>query len=677
MIFMEIEKIWKKKSFLCILLISMALQVFVLWYTSVYNVGGVPLTEYKKLNSVLSTMTEAEKGDYISDKEDLGDEYLEFVKVNGYAAYLGNITERRENMSSISIFADSQKSDFSQKNIEKSAKDHEGMENIEPIYFASKGIKNVLKLSLSDILVILISAYFAMLLVWEEKENGICMITRATQKGRMQHIVSKLIALFIHVVSVSLAFDIVNYLWYGIFAGFVDLKVPIQSVAAFLESDLSWNLLEMCAAVWLSRALCAAILGLIVLITAEMAKTIWVPLFAALMTAIAGAGCYELIDVHSKFAGIKFLSLWGLLRGDNLFGEYVNVNLFGTPVNGRWLCAFVNVMLMIILVTMSILVFLFLYNGSIVDKKGRKNKVSRFGKTLFSQELYKILFMNKAIVVIILFIVFSGYMQYSRQYPMPAKEVYYQNIMLELEGQLDEQREKVIRDEQIRFDEAFEQIEKIERLEAEGKLSAIDADSKKSKYEMITSFYPQFEKVLYHYEQAKADGTQFLYDTGYLQLFWRRGGLDDLLRELILAAVAIIFGFASIMTMEEEHQTWMLIGTTYTGKNKIVKKKWCICGIIAAIMGVCNYVFRLIMIDSRYPVRKIFYSANTIMGYDGLNIPLAVFMFLELVVHILLYVSIAAAVLAVSSRRKKTVEAYLLSAIIIVIPLVLVLLMLH
>lgn len=145
MIKAELERVWKKKSYLCMFAIAMALQIFVLWYSCFYQENERPLSEYKKINTALSDMTEEEKGAYLSQKkqesnsEVVSQVYREYLEVNGYAAYIEGVVRKQDKLNQISIFSQEEGDSFSEKNIVKSAKDHEGMEEQNLRFFCIGG----------------------------------------------------------------------------------------------------------------------------------------------------------------------------------------------------------------------------------------------------------------------------------------------------------------------------------------------------------------------------------------------------------------------------------------------------------------------------------------------------------------------------------------------------------
>ena len=136
--------------------------------------------------------------------------------------------------------------------------------------------------------------------------------------------------------------------------------------------------------------------------------------------------------------------------------------------------------------------------------------------------------MNKAVYVVILFVIISGIVQCNTEYKMPAKEIYYRDFMLELEGNTNSSKDELIEKEQRKYDQAFLEIERIDNLIADGKIDTASGETMKNEYQMIVSYYPQFKKILHKYEIAKKENLPLLYDTGYKELFWQRNNCDNL-----------------------------------------------------------------------------------------------------------------------------------------------------
>ena len=98
MIFMELERIWKKKAYLLMVSTVIVLQIFILWYSGTYHSKDAPLSGYRKLNEELSAMSEQEKAKYLAEEKELMDAMLFEEKSQMYLSQdteLGKAYEER------------------------------------------------------------------------------------------------------------------------------------------------------------------------------------------------------------------------------------------------------------------------------------------------------------------------------------------------------------------------------------------------------------------------------------------------------------------------------------------------------------------------------------------------------------------------------------------------------
>ena len=78
---------------------------------------------------------------------------------------------------------------------------------------------------------------------------------------------------------------------------------------------------------------------------------------------------------------------------------------------------------------------------------------------------------NRGLLILLAFVILLGWNALGKNYTPSAGEQYYQSMMLSLEGELTEEKEASIKAEQSRYDEAFAQIERIDQMVADGRIS--------------------------------------------------------------------------------------------------------------------------------------------------------------------------------------------------------------
>ena len=214
----ELQKVWKKGSFLSLMLLLLLVNLFLLWYLNQPGKDEPPLSAYKAVCQDISGMTEHEKLTYISDLKEQADglslveqvqslysqgsesgdslakqlkdnnsdiykKYEEFYRtgdyliytdslvkerilldklfeeisaVSGYEDYLASVQENSNQLGGISIFQSStSKETFGSRNIAKSAADHAEMSSADIRWFPSKGITMAVESQVTDLLLLL------------------------------------------------------------------------------------------------------------------------------------------------------------------------------------------------------------------------------------------------------------------------------------------------------------------------------------------------------------------------------------------------------------------------------------------------------------------------------------------------------------------------------------------
>ncbi len=229
LIFFELGKNIKKRSFLLSIAGILFLNLFLLWYVNLPDEGSPKLSAYRAFEQDIRAMSEEEKleyaeklyldiegvclvrdvlqleassfemgemfaeqmrsehpgvfeayydtyekGNYLKYTDSLEQEsallteiYEEMEKVSGYDAYLEGVQNTKGALGGISIFASEETDSFSSRNIEKSASDYKKLENVEITFYPSKGIASAMGNHISDVFLLLVILLFACSLIYE------------------------------------------------------------------------------------------------------------------------------------------------------------------------------------------------------------------------------------------------------------------------------------------------------------------------------------------------------------------------------------------------------------------------------------------------------------------------------------------------------------------------------
>lgn len=734
LIFFELQKVWRRRSFWGILALLVFLNLFLLWFLNRPAEEEPPLSAYKAVCQDISAMTEAEKldyltglkerldgvalveevqtlqgwgsemgtimadqlleqnpgvyeeystlymeGDYLTYTASLAQElalleelYTEITAVANYDNYLSSVQENSVQLSGISIFqsAESENS-FSSRNIEKSAADHAGLTSDAIRWYPSKGLTLALESQATDLLLLLSVFLFVAQLITEEKRRGLFHITRATNRGITADMGARLLALLIHCGLVCLLLYGSNLLYGWAATGLGDLSAALQSIAPYLESSLPISLLAFLLLGLATKTGLLFCLGLVLTLFAIFASHSFVPPLAGLGFLGLNWLAYALIPSYSQFKALKHLSFFGLLRIERLYGAYLNLNLLGRPVS-RLACGLAVLILFLLLGTSASLL-LFRRGASLTFQRTRDLPRLPFHphSSLFRHESYKLLAANRILLILLVFAVLIGWSDLKKTYTPSAKEQYYQSLMLSLEGRLTEEKEALLASEQARYDEALAQIEQIDSLVADGSISKDVGDNMKVQWYSQLAFYPYFQRIWVQYQRILETGGVFVYDTGYLYLF---GAMDDsFFINLLLLSLCVSFAFSNVMSMEDSKGAWNLLAASRCGRAKLIGVKWLICALAAGGMTLLPWIFRWCAISTVYPMDQLLAGIQSIPQYQSfpIHIPILVFLLLAVLLQLAAVQAITAAVLLLSLWRKSDFQALFLALLLLAAPLVL------
>ena len=726
----ELLKIWKKRSFLACLGILLALNLFMLWYGNLPKEGKPPLSAYRMAAGDMSGMDEQEKWEYIKELKEKadhiamlqeiltlqawGDEignalaaqllrenpaiyetymeelteggylkytddldkeralldelYEEIEKIRGYGAYLESVEKQAERLRGISIFRTASR--FGRQNVERSAADHRGLSDKNIRFYPSKGIRMAMESHSTDIFLLLSVFLFVGGLIGEEKEKGLFYLTRAAKNGIAVCMGAKLLALLIHVTAFCFLFYGENLLYASATAGLGSFSAQIQSVGAYMESSLALTLGEYAALAVLTKAALFFCFGAMLTAVSVWAAKSFTPQLAGAAFLFCNGLCYAVIPAGSAFHMFKYLSFFGMLETERLYGGYLNFNVWGNAVPR--LAATMLCLILFGAAGAAAAFFLFLRGRSLVMQKARRLMLPfRPYQSLLRHEGYKILFTNRALLLLLFAVLLLGWKDLGKSYTCPAKEQYYADMMLLLEGRLTEEKEDMVLREQARFDEAFAQLARIEELEACGSIDKSTADERKLPWLGVLAFYPSFTRIAEQYAHIKAEGGYFIYDTGYRYLF---GKMDEsFLTDCLLLTLCMIFAFGGVMAMEYRKKSWYLLASTRKGRRQVLMQKINIYILCAACTVLLPWIFRAVSIGRTYPMRGIGLSAGNLPMYFGkvADIPIFVLIAAAVLSQLAALLLVGAVVLFWSWNRKSYLQASFLSFLMLALPLVL------
>ena len=728
----ETGKIIKKKSFWIGLIILAVINIFFLWDVNLPKEMEPKLSAYKAFQRDISGMSEGEKSKYVKDmyekmegidfvneitnlksmggmEKNIGESKLKenpdlfqkyskmykennylkytdtldaedkFVKemhremnaVNSYHQYLEKVKNNKSDLNEISIFAENKRNDFSNKNIDKSALDYKKMDGVKTKFYPSKGVKGAMENNITDLILIMAVFLVAGGLIYEEKEKKLFYITRATAGGRGKSIGAKIFTSLICSIIIAVLLVGENIIFYGLTVGFGDVTRSIQSVYGYMESCLKINVWQYMVLSVVTKAMVMFAISTILIFVAVITKHVFAMYLAGGLVALVAALAYGLIPAYSTWSWAKYLNFVGILKTQNLYGAYLNLNIAGEPVS-RTRLSLIVLLVYIIIGTLAAVIFFLKCNNMECVKTGiTLHKRKKVPENLMGHECYKIMIVNSGLIVFIIFSMLIGYKIFSKQYNVSPMEEYYKSIMCKLDGDITQEKEELIKTEKARYDKIFAQIKKVDEMENTGQIDSEKANILRDNLYSEVSFYQAFKRVLKQYDNVKSKKGKFVYDTGYLYILGIKD--DGILDIFLLQTLAIIFLFYNTMVMERQKYMWGLLSATAKGKVKIIRDKVVICSLFTIILALLTVIIRIIKIAQSYTLKNPGASVKSIPEYSKMpiGIPVAGWIALMILVQTVVLLIIMAVVLFVSGKMKTPMQVLFILVLILVVPLIL------
>lgn len=652
------------------------------------NTASSPMLQQYK-SELAKYMVMYNKGGYLkytkyifSEEELYSDTLADYNRVKAYDSYLKSIDANAKQMSQVSIF--SNPSTFSYRNIQKTAIDIQALQGRTLSVDISKGVNMVTGFAGTDLIAILLIFYICARLVMNEKEKGLLALVRPTFRGRGTLIRSKLCVVAFSCLFIEAALYAVNFAIAGYLYGFGDLLRSIQSVQGYNGSILQINVLQYFVVFLLTKLAVYVITGFIVLFICVIVKnsaTLYVS-----VAAVIGGECvlYAAIPSYSSLGFFKYINIVNLVFVTPLYNNYLNIDLFGYPVNILLVAGIVGVVLLALFFVASVWIFSY--------KKGneRENKFSLFVSRLKlptggasvhigNHEWYKLVVGNKAWIVILALLAIQvyGYSQYS--YCLSTDEVYYKGYMQKLEGPITAEKTDYIVSEQKRFDDLQNAQKLLSQQFESGKLSQSDYQTGSFALSQSMTGETAFDTVIQRYDYIKSAPSSkklaFVYDGGYDKIFGNDSNYDDLMSALIML-IALIGLFASVFSSEYSSGAVNLISTCLKGRRHTVRMKLRLCVILTVPVFVICYAPNFINICHYYGFGQLGAPISSLPSFSSMPLSITILGYIIMLYSIRFIAAIVSVliILFLSQLFKNTYITILISLGIFAGPIILSLL---
>ena len=514
----------------------------------------------------------------------------ELQRIRDYRQTMQNVIREAELKTTFSIY--SQSGTFAYRSQLAVAERMEKLLHIQPVYDVSEGVLNAQSSAPTDLLALVLILYICVEIIVTEQKNGMLPILRATRKGRLPLILSKLAAVFVLTFAIACAFWGSNLAFAGGMFGFGDLSRPVQSLRGFstctLEISVGGYLVLFFLLKWLAYA-AVGILGMALGLAMQNTVPVWL--------GMGGFLCAEYVLTQT----VSPISAWNLFRYVNIsnlifdldwMSQYRNLDIFGFPVD----VLTVSCILLAAILALGILCVCLLFCGRRTPVPRQRvlrlrwpRWLGRPGRStvLFGHELWKLLIECGTLVVLVLFAALN--LQEPYTVTLSTEDLYYKNYMQILAGPMDFEKEALLQAEEQRFAEIRRQLAQLERDHAQGKLTDDDLTilqqplkrSLEAEKVLIERVYPRISAVRALITQGKQ--AWMVYEPGYEYLFGLSGYQDKAASSALLVA-GIILSFANIYPLEATTGMQPLLNVYIKGRNGTTRNKIAICMLLTTLL---------------------------------------------------------------------------------------------
>ena len=333
---------------------------------------------------------------------------------------------------------------------------------------------------------------------------------------------------------------------------------------------------------------------------------------------------YKTIDPISKYNVFRVINLINLLEVNNIYVTYMNLNIMGNMQNVLHLSLFSAIILLALSKIANVWTFTKRKDLGVTEshllKKIRNITIikPRICTKIFGCEFYKLMIINKVWLILLMFTIFQIYSLNNVNKNISFSENMYRNYMKTFSGELTNEKEKIITQEQEKFEKARIAIENIEKKVQKGEISTQEAIRYKEPYHEVLNAEEIFLRIIEQYEYIKEHPeAEFVYDTGYKELLRinKNAFLESDIYLIIMAEIV----FSAIFVMEYKTGMNKILNTTPKGKETTTKAKIEVCFITSMIIFLISTIPEMIKIGQIYGFDNITASITSIPNFSNLN----------------------------------------------------------
>lgn len=587
----------------------------------------------------------------------------EMTLLHQYPQYIQQIQEKAQTFSQISIF---QQDSQTQNDIQKSAQDYQGREDIDIIYESEYGIQQSLTFPMTSLFLFIMIFLLSSTILIEERESGCLGFMKTTVKGSTLSIIAKMVVLIVGIglICIFIYSSLLFYMAYQ--CGLGDLSKSIQSLASYYQCPLRINVIQFMALFLSLKIISLSFIGLLMMIfclTFKNQTILWITMFLIVLIEYV---FYIFIPHTSSFSIIKYLNIVALLQTHLFFGIYQNISVFGQLMSLYsliWiivLCAF--------MMSAGICYRIFICPRDLTIMTSKHTTFTPVFTSLRQFEFYKILILQKGWFVIVLCLFLQLYNNQHTSLYTDYDTTLYLQYLTQVEGPLTEEKESWILKQQAYFQDLHQQLDQISQQN-------LPLQQRQKQQELIENKLVgenAFLKIVEQYEWIQEHPqAQFIFSLPYENYL-----LSDtwMMTPMFVLCLFIIICLFQVISYEYQFQTHYITLSTLYGQKKVIMQK-IICSLVITLV-LCLLIFgtTFLIFQQKYGFHHLDASALSIPELVCLPswLHLGVLMIIDFLLKIIAAICLVMILLALGLYFKNAMLTLLVSLFVFVLPLSLV-----
>lgn len=606
----------------------------------------------------------------------------------GYGTYLENIEASIKQLTAISIFND--EDSFTYRSMIKMPTHYRHLKSVKPVLTNSQPVLFATNRMFTDVFAVLLMLFIWSVLLLEEKAKGIHNFIRTTKYGRWKILPVKFLVCITLCTGIFLLLYGSNYFAGTAIYGRVNLSHPVQSLEGFTGCTLKVSI-GVYLLIYAVTKICTYIMiAAVIMLLCTLARGVIFVFGSISIIAAWSVSCYTGIPKNSYIALFKYMNPAGLLRTNDLYKSYLDVNFLGKPVLVTTCAAVVIFLVILVPAVASFIVHnrqrLQAFDSGRLYMTAKKalSKIIRPRNTtrrLLSYEARKLMLMNKVIWILIINVIIAlhGYITYRK--PYIHNDEIYRSYLYEMEGEISSGTISNIEEQDRYFDGLRKQAEVYRVMLEEGSINPTVYEA------FVSNINKELEKAevlsvikrrVYEIESITLPGGAkpwLVYDTGYRMLIGTDGDKELITDQLIFLA-SMTACFAAVYAKDNSLGMDKLLKSTKRGRSKTYAYRIIIGTLITLVLYTANNIPFLLNVLHNFGTRGMSAPIQSLEFYSSLPFSLSIgeFILLGYILKFIFVLALMCIMVSISIYSEDPSMAIIFSVGSFVLPLAILLL---